>query len=51
MSRIIGRVEANGKEFCIGQFQEAQPNGIYKIQDEDKRAEYEAERQKAAENN
>ena len=51
MSRIIGRVETNGKEFCINQHMEAQPNGIYKILDKDKRAEYEAEKQKATENN
>lgn len=50
MSRLIGRVKANGKDFCINQAQQAQPNGIYKIADEDKRAEFEAEKAKEKEN-
>lgn len=41
MSKIIGTVFPNGKEpMQINQFQHAQPNGKYKIQDVEKRAEY-----------
>ena len=50
MSRLIGRVKTNDKEFCIKQAQHAQPNGIYKIEDEDKRAEFEAEKKKENKN-
>ena len=49
MSRVIGKVDANGKNFHIAQHMETQPNGIYKTLDEDKRAEYESEKKKVAE--
>lgn len=51
MSRLIGRVKANDKEFCINQAQHAQPNGIYKIADEDKRANLRQKRKKKTKTN
>lgn len=39
--RIIGRSFVGDREFCILQVQHATPTG-YEIQDQDKRAEYEA---------
>ena len=45
---MIGRAFANGKEFCINQSQHRQLNGEYKIQDEEKRAEFEAEKRAEA---
>ena len=51
MSRLIGRVWANGKEFRVRQVQHAQLGGEYKITDKEKRAEYEAEKAKAKKNN
>lgn len=44
LSRIIGRVFANDKEFCINQSQRRQSNGEYEIQDKEKRADFEAEK-------
>ena len=43
---MIGRVKVNNKEFSIRQDQHATVGGEYEIQDMDKRAELEAEREK-----
>lgn len=46
MSRMIGRVYVDEKEFCVNQHQEARPNGTYAIKDTDKRAQYETEKRR-----
>lgn len=51
MSRLIGRVWVNNKEFCISQTQHAKDGEPeYVIADQDKRAEFEAEKAKEKEN-
>lgn len=56
LSRLIGRFKANDKEYCIRQEQHATVGGEtvggeYEIQDKEKRAEYEAEKEKQIKEN